>query len=144
MSNERTRILGVDLGTRRVGLAIADPVLKIATGLDVIEYKGLGKFIEDLRKIINNEEIGLVVVGLPLNMDGSEGAKARQARKIATQMGEAIGITVKLVDEGLTTEKATSNLHAAEGKVGRNRARLNMMAAMVILQDFLDSQQPGK
>jgi putative Holliday junction resolvase len=141
--NER-RILGIDLGTKRVGLAIADPILRIATALNVIEYKSLEKFLTNLKKTIDDEEIGLVVVGLPLNMDGSEGEKARQARKIADRINTKLGVAVELVDETLTTSQATDHLHAAGGKVGKSRSKLDMMAAMVILQDYLDAQPPEK
>lgn len=141
---ERGRILGVDLGTKRVGLAIADPVLRLATAMDVIEYKGLEKLLENLRKIVDDEDIGLVVVGLPLNMDGSEGAKARQARRIAARIAEELGVAVELADERLSTAEAAGRLHAAGGKVGKSRGRLDAMAAMVILQDYLDEHSPGK
>ncbi|OGC94742.1 MAG: hypothetical protein A2W25_15770 [candidate division Zixibacteria bacterium RBG_16_53_22] len=135
-------VLAIDLGTKRVGLAIADPVHRIATGLGVVEYKGLQKFIEDLKKIVDDENVRLAVVGLPLNMDGSEGVKARQARKIAGIIEEKLEIDVELIDERLTTEEAVRRLHAAEGKVGKSRAKLNMMAAIIILQDYLDSLPP--
>lgn len=144
MTSEGRHILGIDLGTKRIGLAIADPVLRIAAGLGVVEYKGLEKFLEELKKIVDDENVGLIVVGLPLNMDNSEGVKARQARKIAGMIKEKLEIDVKLVDERLTTAEATRLLHAAEGKVGKSRAKLNMMAAVIILQDYLESLPPGK
>jgi putative Holliday junction resolvase len=133
-----SRILGIDLGSKWIGLAIADWEIRIATGLDVIEYKGRIQFIDQLRRIVENEEIALIVLGLPLNMDGTEGKKALEARKMAQLIKESIPIDLELIDERLTTDQAIRELHQTEGKVGKNRERLNMMAAMIILQDYLD------
>jgi putative Holliday junction resolvase len=138
------RILGIDLGAKRIGLAIADPALKIATGLSVIPHKGLKPLLASLRKIISEENIRLIVIGLPLNMDGTEGEKARQARTVADKICESLGIEVKLMDERLTTDVAVKQLHAAKSNVGKNRTKIDMMAAMVILQDYLDELPSGK
>jgi putative Holliday junction resolvase len=139
MIRRGSRILGIDLGTKWVGLAIADREVKIATGFEVIEYKGRTKFIEGLKEIVESEDISLIVLGLPLNMDGSEGKKALEARNTAELIKASIPVDLELIDERLTTVEATKELHRAEGKVGRSRKKLNMMAAMIILQDYLDS-----
>ncbi len=139
MISEGSRILGIDLGTKWVGLAIADWEVKIATGFDVIEYKGKTKFIERLKEIVESEDISLIVLGLPLNMDGTEGKKALEARKMAELIKGSLPVDLELMDERLTTVQATKELHRAEGRVGKSRKRLNMMAAMIILQDYLDS-----
>jgi putative Holliday junction resolvase len=139
MIRKGSRILGIDLGTKWVGLAMADWEVKIATGFDVIEYEGRAKFIERLREIVANEDISLVVLGLPLNMDGTEGKKALDARKTAELIKSNIPVDLELIDERLTTVQATRELHRAERKVGNSRKKLNMMAAMIILQDYLDA-----
>ncbi len=134
-----SRILGIDLGTKWVGLSIADWEVKIATGLDVIEYKSRAQFIERLQKIVQDEDIALIVMGLPLNMDGTEGKKAHEARNIAEQIKKSMSVDLEFTDERLTTVQAIKELHQADGKIGKSRKKLNMMAAMIILQDYLDS-----
>lgn len=137
------RILGIDLGTKRVGLAIADLELRIATGLDVIEYKNREYFLGRLKEVIDSEEIDMVVIGLPVNMDGSEGPKAKSARVIAEIISERFRIKHQLVDERLTTVQAIRELHAGDGKVGKSRDKINMMSAIFILQNYLDSLPPN-
>ena len=78
-------------------------------------------------------------MGLPLNMDGTEGRKAHEARKMADLVKKSLSIDLELTDERLTTVQAVMDLHRAQGKVGKSRKRINMMAAMIILQDYLDS-----
>jgi putative holliday junction resolvase len=141
MFHKGSRILGIDLGTKWIGLAIADWELRIATGYDVIEYKGRDKLIEQLKPLVESENIELVVLGLPLNMDGTEGAKAREARNTGALIKTSLPVELEYMDESLTTVQATKELHHAQGKVGKNRRKLNMMAAMIILQDYLDSLQ---
>jgi putative holliday junction resolvase len=138
MLHKGARILGIDLGAKWIGLALADWEVKIATGIDVIEYKGRANLVDQLKGIIRDEGIELVVLGLPLNMDGSEGAKALEARKIGELIKSNLHIDLEFIDERLTTVQAIKELHQMEGKVGKNRKKLNMMSAMIILQDYLD------
>ena len=139
MTTKGSRALGVDLGTKRVGLSIGDKTLKIATGYRVIEYKNRENLVENLREITLNEEIGIIVIGLPVNMDGSEGNKAREARNISELIKSRMNVDVVLVDERLSTAEAIRKLHAANQKAGSNRKRIDMMAATIILQDYLDT-----
>ncbi len=130
--------MGIDLGTKWVGLAIADWDVRIATGYDVKEYNGRADFLRQVELIVKEEGIELIVLGLPLNMDGSEGPKAKEARKIGELMKQSLNVDLEYMDERLTTAKAIGELHQAGGKAGKHRKRLNMMAAMTILQDYLD------
>jgi putative holliday junction resolvase len=139
MNNKETRILGIDLGTKLVGLAIADWEIKIATGFEVIEYKNKAKFIDSLKTIAKDENIGLIVFGLPKNMDDTEGPKAKEARKIAELAKNSIPIEIDFEDESLTTYQSIRDLHSGEGKVGKSREKINMMAAILILQSYLDN-----
>jgi putative Holliday junction resolvase len=136
------RILGIDLGSKRIGLAIADDSLRMATGFGVIEYKGREEFLVNLKKIVAEEEIGLIIMGLPKNMNGTDGEKARQGRNMAAFIRESLLIDVQLVDEELTTDKAAREIHAGGGKVGKKRRQIDMIAAAIILQDYLDSLSP--
>jgi putative holliday junction resolvase len=142
MSEKAQRLLGIDLGTKFIGLAIGDSDLKIATGLDVVEFKGNPEFLDILRGIIKEYEIDLVVLGLPLNMDGSEGNKAKEAKEIADKIRSGLNIKVELIDEGLTTDQAIRELHAGDGKVGKQKEKINMIAAAIILQNYIDNLPP--
>ena len=133
------KILGIDLGSKRVGLAIGDTELKIATGFDVIEYKNRNKFIARLGEIVKREEIDLIVMGLPLNMDGTEGDGAIKTRNTAALIKSGLKIDVKFEDERLTTVQALKELHSREGRVGKSRGKIDMIAAILILQQYLDS-----
>jgi len=135
------RVLGIDLGTKYVGLATADTSMRIATGLQVIEYKNREKLLGNLKSILHDHNIELIVIGLPVNMNGSEGKKAKEARDMAALLSADSGLEVEFVDETLTTAQAITQLHAGRGKVGKSRRQINMMAATLILQEFLDGLQ---
>ena len=139
MSQNFKKILGIDLGTKYIGLAIGDNILKLATGLEVIEYKNKQDFIEKLKGVILEYDINLIILGLPLNMDGSEGPKAKEARAIGEKIKVDLNTVVEMIDEGLTTDQAIRELHAGDGKVGKQRDKINMIAASIILQNYLDN-----
>lgn len=132
------KILGIDPGRRRVGLAIADTSVRVATGFDVIQYTGREKFLQRLKSIIDDEEIALIVVGLPKNMDGSEGDAAKNSRRLADSIKERFDIEVTLMDERLTTHQAIRQVHEAGGRTGNSKGRIDMLSAALILQSYLD------
>lgn len=140
MTEKSIRILGIDPGDRRVGLAIADSSLGIATGFGVIEYGGKKRFIEKIGSIAGEEDISLVVMGLPRNMNGSEGEAAKKSRRLAESIKEKLNIKVELVDERLTTYQAIKQIHETGGKSGTDKGRVDMLSAVVILQSYLDSR----
>jgi putative Holliday junction resolvase len=140
MIDNPIKILGIDPGDRRVGLAIADSGLGIATGFGVIEYGGKKRFIEKIGSIASEEDISLIVMGLPMNMNGSEGEAAKKSRRLAESIKEKLNIEVELVDERLTTHQAIKHLHEAGGKTGSDKGRVDMLSAIVILQSYLDGK----
>ncbi len=144
MTDTPLRILGLDPGDKRVGLAIAESSLGIATGFGVIEYGGRERFIEKLRLIASDEDISLIVMGLPRNMDGSEGEAAKKSRRLAEIIREKLNIEVELVDERLTTHQAIKQVHETGGKTGADKGRVDMLSAIVILQSYLDGKASKK
>jgi putative Holliday junction resolvase len=140
MTDKSIRILGIDPGARRVGLAIADSSLGIATGFGVIEYGGKERFIEKIGSIAGEEDISLIVMGLPMNMNGSEGEAAKKSRRLAEIIKEKLNIEVELVDERLTTHQAIKQVHETGGKTGADKGRIDMLSAILILQSYLDSK----
>jgi putative Holliday junction resolvase len=139
------RVLGVDLGSRRIGLAISDPDASFAFPLDAIKSAGTARDVEALRVLIAEREISRVVVGLPLHMDGRAGPEAEAARKFAKALNEATGTPVELIDERWTTAEAERALMAGGGgRKSRRKARKSgerdSMAASILLRTWLERE----
>lgn len=137
-----TRVLGVDLGSKRIGVAVSDPTRTIATPLTVVARSGSrARDHRALAAIAAEEEVELVVIGLPLNMNGTEGAAARSARAEAREIERAAGVSVEMVDERRTTVIA-DRVMIEGGLDGRRRRRVvDRVAAAVLLQGWLDTQR---
>lgn len=134
------RVMGIDLGDKRIGLALSDPMGWTAQGLAVITGGGGTK--SDIRKIgeiAAEHGVEKVVVGLPLNMDGSPGPRAEKARDFAGRLAGALGLPVELWDERLTTAEAERLLIGADVRRARRRQVIDKMAAVLILQNYLDA-----
>jgi putative Holliday junction resolvase len=132
------RYLGVDLGRARIGLALADDVLRQARPLRVVQRHGDAKDLAAIREAAVEYEVERAVVGLPLNMDGSEGPSARLSRDFAPKLSAALGVPVELFDERLSTFEAESRLRERGLSTREARARVDAEAAAVILQGWLD------
>lgn len=132
------RVLAVDPGSKRVGLALSDPTGTIAQGLTTLDAEPLETLPERLAAIAREKEAGRIVVGLPRRMDGSYGPEAKAARELASQLRKAAKLPVELMDERLTTVEAERSLREA-GVHGRNRRqRVDRVAAALLLQAHLD------
>lgn len=133
------RVLGIDLGSKRVGVAVSDRSGLIATPLCVIE-RGASQRVDHLEiaRIVQEEEAVAVVVGLPLNMDGTAGKAADAARREATRMATVVGVPVHVHDERLTTVEADRVLMEQKMNAQARRRVVDKVAAAVILQSWLD------
>lgn len=136
------RLLGVDYGTVRVGLAISDPDRKFAFPLDVRQRAGAGADAAFFRDLIEREEVGGIVVGLPIHNDGSEGQKAAEARAFGAWLGKETGLAVAYHDERFTTVLAESALWEAGLTHKRRRERRDKVAAQMMLQAYLEAGCP--
>lgn len=134
------RYLGVDFGRARIGLALADDVLKTARPLETVARRGDAADLARLRELAAEWEVSRAVVGLPLNMDGTEGDSARLARAFAGKLGEALGVPVELFDERLSTFEAEARLRARGVRARAQRALVDAEAAAVILQGWLEAR----
>jgi putative Holliday junction resolvase len=132
------RTLGVDLGRVRIGLALADDVLRTARPLKVIARTTRAADLAAIAAAAREYEVERVVLGLPLNMDGSEGPSARLARAFAPRLEEALAAPVELFDERLSTFEAETRLRDQGFSAKDRRARVDAEAAAVILQGWLD------
>ncbi len=137
MSATRAAI-GVDLGTRRVGLAGADPTGTIATPLRTLERRH-PQFWSELEQACVERGCRLLVVGLPRQLDGSEGEAAAAARRFATDAGRRLGLEVTMWDEWLTTVQAERAMIASGVRRVRRRSTVDAVAASLILQSYLDA-----
>jgi putative Holliday junction resolvase len=134
------RYLGVDLGRARIGVALADKLLRTARPLTTLPRRGDRADAEALRDLAQEWEVSQIVVGLPFNMDGSEGPSARLSRTFAGHVERTTGLPVALFDERLSTFEAEDRLRA-QGFSGKDRrARVDAEAAAVILQGWLDGR----
>ncbi|HEX9052711.1 MAG TPA: Holliday junction resolvase RuvX [Anaeromyxobacter sp.] len=132
------RTLGIDLGRVRIGLALADDVLRTARPLEVIARTTQAADLAAIAGAAREYEVDRVVLGLPLNMDGSEGPSARLARAFAPRLREALAVPVELFDERLSTFEAEIRLRDQGFSAKDRRSRVDAEAAAVILQGWLD------
>jgi len=134
------RILGLDIGKRRTGVAISDELALVATGLRTIKASGRGELIKIIRGIIDEYDVGEVVMGLPLNLDGTEGAKAAEVRRFAEALERAAGLKVIFWDERFSTVAVTRVLVEADISRAKRKDVVDKVAAAYILQGYLDSR----
>lgn len=135
------RVLGLDLGTKRIGVAVSDRGGTIASPLSVIQRGRTQRVDHDaIARLVEDEEIECVVVGLPINMNGTEGPAARHARDEAARLATVIKVPVVLHDERLTTVEADRALLEARMKAQARRRVVDKVAAAVMLQSWLDGK----
>ena len=139
-----TRLLGVDYGHVRVGLAASDPERKIAFPLATYRRRGPEADAAFFRALVAEEEVAALVVGLPVHLDGHEGAKAAEARAFGRRLGETTGLPVVFWDERFTTAEAESALWSAGLTHKRRKARRDRVAAQILLQAYLDAGCPSE
>lgn len=137
------RVLALDLGTRRVGVALSDATRTIASPYEVLERTGdRRRDHARIRALVDELEVTLVVVGLPRSMDGSLGPAARSALGEVDELAACTGVPVETYDERLTTVSAERILGARGVRAKDRRAVVDKVAAAVILQSWLDAQPP--
>ena len=133
------RFLGIDHGTRRMGLAYGDEI-GVATPLPAITSGDPAKQWAGLAAVLKERRITEVVVGHPLNMDGTAGPKAREIEDYAQRIRSEFGLPVHLIDERLTSYEAESTLPPSKRRAARKTGMIDSRAATIILQDFLDGR----
>ena len=136
-----SRILALDYGAKRTGVALGDPTGTLASPLPYIETQPFRKFLGKLKEIIRTQEVEIILVGLPRNMDGSYGPSADNARQFVVRLKEVIIAEIQLVDERLSTVQASRLLHAAGRNTREQKEKVDSASAQVLLQSFLDARQ---
>lgn len=138
------RALGLDLGTKTIGLAVSDELGITAQGLQTIERRGPRKDLEALAERVAEYAVDRFVIGLPLNMDGSEGSRADFTRKFGAGLEELTKLPVIYWDERLTTVAAHRALREIDASRKKRREVIDQVAAVLILQGWLDAQRPAQ
>jgi putative Holliday junction resolvase len=133
------RILGIDHGTKRIGLAISDELGVIAQPLEFVLAEPFDKFLARLKEIIRAKEVELLLVGMPRNMDGSYGPAALKVQEFVAVLKETVGIPIKLWDERLTSAQANRFLIQADVRREKRKEKVDKTAAAILLQSYLDA-----
>jgi putative Holliday junction resolvase len=135
------RVLGIDLGTRRIGLAVSDGLGLTAQPRATVPRHGGSRDIDAIAAAVRDVDADRIVLGLPVNPESGEGPAARRARDFAAKLAAALGLPVELIDESYSTVEAEAVLLAADVSRKRRKQVVDKLAAAVILQRWLDQQR---
>lgn len=135
----RARLFGLDVGEKTIGIAVSDPELKVATPVETIRRGKFSADAERLRRLMKERNVGGIVLGLPVNMDGSEGRRCQSVRQFAANLLARFDIPIVLWDERLSTAAVTRTLLDADLSRKRRAEVVDKMAAAYILQGALDA-----
>src|SRR5881398_3589888 len=134
------RILAIDHGTKRMGIAISDELGMIAQPLEFIPAEPFAKFLARLKELIQEKQVELILVGMPRNMDGSYGPAALKVQEFVAVLKDAVAIPIKTLDERLTSVQAHRFLTEAEVRGRQRKEKVDKSAAAILLQSYLDGR----
>lgn len=141
--NFPVRILALDHGTKRIGVALSDELQIIASPLEYIPAEPLADFLTRLTQLLREKEVGMILVGLPRNMDGSYGPAADKVRAFVTELEKIVTVPVRTWDERLTSAMANRVLLQGNVRRDQRKEKVDMMSAAILLQGYLDAQSPA-
>ena len=136
--SKRQRVLGLDVGARRIGLAVTDPLGITAQGLETLERKNKKQDFAYLNRVLREYDVKEIVVGLPLRMSGQEGTQSEKIRIFAAELEKKFGLPVHLWDERLTSAEANRFLRESELSIEKRAKAVDRMAAVLILQGWME------
>jgi len=137
------RVAGIDFGTVRIGIAISDPGRTIASPYENYTRRGPEQDARRFQRLVAEEQVALLVVGLPVHLDGRESEKSAQARRFGQWLSEVTGVPVVYFDERFTSVQAEQLLLAAQMTSKRRKKRMDMLSAQIILSAYLESRASG-
>jgi putative holliday junction resolvase len=140
--HEKPRVLGLDVGDKRIGVAISDPLHVTAAGLETIARQTLDADVERIADIARRHHVKEIIIGMPVDMDGTHGEQAQKVMGFGKKLARATGLPVIYEDERLTTIGAIRTLTVQGIKAGPNQDHVDMQAAAIILQKHLDKNEP--
>jgi len=132
------KILGIDMGERRIGLALSDPLGYTAQGINTIQIKNPEEICNKLMNVIKEKNVELIVFGLPKNMNGTLGPQAKKVQEYADKIKQKSGLPVDFEDERLSTVSAEHVLLMADQSRAKRKKAIDKMSAVIILQSYLD------
>lgn len=141
---QRGRVLALDVGQRRIGLAVSDGLGITAQGLPTLERRGLGQDLDALARLASEQGAALVLIGLPRHLSGTEGRQAEAVRRFGERLGRHTRLPVAYWDERLTTVEAARVLEAAESSLRASRRAIDRLSAVILLQSFLDAHAAAR
>lgn len=133
------RVLALDLGKRRIGLAISDELGITAQGLDTLQRTNIREDLGRLNELIRGRDVRLILMGNPLHMSGREGRQAEYTRDFADRLSERTGVVVKFWDERLTTVQAQRVLRESGVSIEKRAKAVDRLSAVILLESYLDS-----
>lgn len=139
VAGRQKRILGLDVGLRRIGLALSDPLGITAQGIETLVRGNLKSDLARLSRLAEEHDVGLFVVGLPLHMSGEESRQGGWVKEFAARLEERSGVPVRLWDERLTTVEASRVLRQSGISIEKRAKAVDRLSAVLILQSYLDS-----
>lgn len=142
VSSHSRRVLGLDVGARRIGIAISDPLSITAQGIETLHRKNKKYDLQHLNRVIREFEVQEIVVGLPLRMSGDEGIQAGKIQEFAEDLRKRFKLPVHLWDERLTSAEANRLLRETDLSIEKRGKAVDRMAAILILQSWMDSRRP--
>jgi putative Holliday junction resolvase len=136
------RVLALDLGKKRIGLAMSDELGITAQGLETLQRTRIREDLERLSSLAADNNVSLILMGNPLHMSGREGRQVEYTREFGERLGAATGIPVKFWDERLTTVEAERVLRQSGVSIEKRAKAVDRLAAVILLESYLDSRQP--
>jgi len=143
-ARERRRILALDYGRKRIGLALSDELRLTAQPLKTLARKNRAEDVRRLREICREQGVARIIVGHPVHMTGEAGPMAEEAARFAARLKKEMGIEVELLDERLTSWEAEQTVAGPRSPRRRDRAALDDVAAAILLREYLDRQSPAR
>ncbi len=138
------RILGLDLGSRRVGIAISDPSGTIASALETVDGRDKDYLVAHIKHIVAEREIAEVVVGRPLHLNGAVGAQAQRYAELTERIANSLDVPVRYQDERFTTVEAHQTMKSMGVDSRKRRDSVDRVAAVIILQTYLDKRKAAE
>jgi putative holliday junction resolvase len=144
MSSEPGRVMALDVGGRRIGVALSDSTRVLASPLTTLRAEPRPRAIDQIAALVARHEVAEMVVGLPLTLSGEIGPQAKLVQAFAEELRAALAVPLHMFDERLTSVAADRMMQELGIKPDRRRERIDEVAASIILQDFLDSQRNSR
>lgn len=135
------RILAIDHGTKRVGIAVSDELALMAQPLEFFPAEPMEALLARLEALVREKEVALVLVGMPRNMNGTYGPAARKVQEFADLLQKALSVPIKTWDERLTSAQANRLLIEGNVRRAKRKEKVDKMAAAILLQSYLDSRR---